>query len=46
MSDPTVGVYMAEPIADIIAVRFTTFLSVLIGPTKSLNKVKKFADEH
>ena len=28
VSDPTVGVYMAEPIADIIAVIFTTILFV------------------
>ena len=39
MNDPTTGVYVAEPIADLLAVTFTSILFVFQFK-KSLNKIK------
>ena len=40
VGDPTVGVYMAEPIADVTAVTFTTILFIFQFK-KALKKIEK-----
>jgi hypothetical protein len=45
VSDPTVGVYLAEPIADVAAVTFTTFLFVFQF-RRALRKIQPCPDKN